>query len=478
MADILTPDFCVIGAGSGGLAVAAAARAYGASVVLVEREKMGGERLNAGCIPSKALAAAARRAQALRTATPFGIGSDEPKVNFRGLHEHIHGIIDGIAANVSIERFEALGVEIVGGEAKFTDRRTVVAGETTIRARRFVIATGSRPAIPRIQGLDTVPYFTSDTIFENTRKLSHLVIIGGGPTGLELAQAYRRLGSDVTVIDKGPMLPDSDPELVEIALRRMIDEGVSLRPETEVTSITLRSMGIGVTVKSGETAGQLDASHILVATGRVANLDDLDLEKARIRHQKGDVPTLVVSSHLLTSNPKVYAIGDAAGGPQQTSLAVHQARQIVDHALLGRSFHNTTELVPTATFTDPEIAEVGITEPLAKKRLKTRYTVTRASFAENDRARTERQGFGVAKMITAGDGRILGAGIVGPEAAELIALFSFAVANKLKAETLSAFVAPYPTLSEIARQLGEQYLKGQGQTPWVKRRLALNRLLR
>lgn len=477
MADILTPDLCVIGAGSGGLAAASLARAYGASVVLIERERMGGERLNAGCIPSKALVASARRAQALRTAAPFGMANDEPKINFRQVHDQVHEIINTISTNVSVERFEALGVTIVGGDAKFVDRRTVKAEDQLIRARRFIIATGSRPAIPPIPGLDTVPYFTSETIFENTRKLTHLVIIGGGPVGLELAQAYRRLGSDVTLVESGAVLSGSDPELVEIALRRMQEEGVTIRVNTAVTAIQLRSMGIGVVVKSSDTEETLDASHILVATGRVANLDGLDLGKARIRLAKGDPTKLQLSAALITTNPKVYAIGDASGGTQMTHLAVHQADLVVRNALLGTPVHFDPHAVPTVTYSDPEIAEVGLTEPEAKARFKSRYRVTRAAFAENDRARTERQSFGVAKMITASNGRIVGAGIVGPEAGELIAIFSYAIASKLTAQSLVSFVAPYPSLGEIAHKLGEAYLKDTAASPANARRMALKRLL-
>jgi pyruvate/2-oxoglutarate dehydrogenase complex dihydrolipoamide dehydrogenase (E3) component len=303
------------------------------------------------------------------------------------------------------------------------------------------------------------------------------VIIGGGPVGIELAQAYRRLGSDVTVVEAGAILGQSDPELVEIALRRMLDEGVAVRANTEVTAIQLRSMGIGVTIRSGETEDHLDASHILVATGRVANLDGLDLDKARIRHDKADPTRLQLSKGLKTTNRKVYAIGDASGGMQLTHLAVYQAALVVRNALFGTLVRNDRHLAPVVTYADPEIAEVGLTEPEARARLKTRYKVTRWSFTENDRARTERQSFGVAKMITDKGGRIIGAGIVGPQAGELIALFAFAIANKLSAGSLAAFVAPYPALAEIARHLGDQYFRDAAADPWVQRRIALNRML-
>lgn len=478
MADILKPDLCIIGAGSGGLTVAAAARAFGASVVLIERGKMGGDCLNAGCVPSKALIASARVAHTMRHAARFGIANDEPRANFRAVSEHVQSVIESIAPHDSIERYEALGAEVIAAEGRFVDRRTLQAGETLIRARRFVIATGSRPAVPDIPGLADVPYFTNESIFAHTAKLSHLVVIGGGPVGIELAQAYRRLGSQVTVIETAKALGRSDPELAGIVLRQLREEGVDIREETRVTEIIARSQGIGVRIAGpGGEPQTLDASHILVATGRDANLDGLDLGKARVRRDPVNKGKLLVKSNLRTSNRRIYAIGDAAGGLQFTHVAGYQGGLVVRNALFGLPIRNDDGMVPKAVFTDPEIAEVGLTEPQAKARYKGNYKVVRWSFAENDRARTLRQGHGVAKMITDRSGRILGAGIAGPEAGELITLFSFAIANKLSARHLMAFVAPYPTLSEIAKRLGTEYFRDVTANPWLQRLMALNRLL-
>jgi pyruvate/2-oxoglutarate dehydrogenase complex dihydrolipoamide dehydrogenase (E3) component len=478
MADILKPDLCIIGAGSGGLTVAAAARAFGASVVLVERDKMGGDCLNAGCVPSKALIASAKVAHTMRNAARFGIANDEPHSNFRAVSEHVQSVIEGIAPHDSIERFTALGAQVIAAEGRFLDRRTLQAGETLIRARRFVIATGSRPAIPDIPGLADVPYFTNETIFEHTAKLSHLVVIGGGPVGIELAQAYRRLGSEVTVIETAKALGRSDPELAEIALRRLREEGVDIREETRVTEVIARSQGIGVRIAGPNGEPQtLDASHILVATGRQANLASLDLDKARVRRDPVHTGKLLVKPNLKTSNRRIYAIGDAAGGLQFTHVAGYQGGLVVRNALFGLPVRNDDAMVPKAVFTDPEIAEVGLTEPQARVRYKNAYKVVRWSFAENDRALSLRQTHGVARMITDGRGRILGAGIVGPEAGELITLFSMAVANRLSARHLIAFIAPYPTLSEIAKRLGTEYFRDVAANPWLQRLLALNRLL-
>jgi pyruvate/2-oxoglutarate dehydrogenase complex dihydrolipoamide dehydrogenase (E3) component len=477
MAEILTPDLCVIGAGSGGLAVAAAARGFGASVVVVERDKMGGDSLNAGCIPSKALVAAGRHAHAIRSGAPFGISVDEPAISSRKLHDHIQEVIAGLAPEDSASRMEALGVEIVKAEASFLDPRTLSAGETRIRARRFVIATGSHSLLPEISGLSGVPYFTTETIFDNTRKLTHLVIIGAGSVGLEIAQAYHRLGTEVTVVEPGRPLPGSDPELVEIALRRMQEEGVDIRADTAVSLIQARSQGIGVIVKSGEHEEMLNASHILVTVGRAPNLDALDLDKARVLRSKSDPRHLRLGAGLGSTNRRIYAIGDAAGGPQMAQLAEHQAGIVVRNALFGLPLRVRPEVVPSVTYTDPEIAEVGLTEAAARRRRKDDFVVTRWSFGQNERARTLHQSFGIAKLITDKRGRILGAGIAGASAGELIALFSFAIVNHLSARHLAAFVAPYPTLSDIARRLGLEVERRQAVSPLLRGLMAVNRLL-
>lgn len=477
MAEILTPDLCVIGAGAGGLAAVEVARTYGASVVLVERGKLGGETHNTGCIPSKALVAAARHAHAIRTGAAFGIAADEPRINSRKLHDQIQNLVGGLGADDAASRLEALGAQVIMGEGKFLDQRTLGVGEVRVRARRFVIATGSRSLVPAIPGLDSVPYFTTETIFDNTRKLTHLVVIGAGPLGLELAQAYVRLGTQVTVVEPGQPLPQSDPELADIVLRRLREEGVEIRASTEVSLIQARSQGIGVIVRSAEREHMLDASHILVAVERVPSLDGLDLDKARIRRSKADSRRLEVGPGLKTSNRRVYAIGDAAFGGQAAQAATHQAGMVVRNALLALPLRHRPELVPVVTYTDPEIAEVGLAEAAARAERKDSFLVTRWSFAQNERARTMRQGYGVAKLITDRSGRILGAGIAGADAGELIALFSFAIANGLSARHLGAFVAPYPTLTDVARRLGMEAQRELTPNPLLARLVALNRLL-
>jgi pyruvate/2-oxoglutarate dehydrogenase complex dihydrolipoamide dehydrogenase (E3) component len=476
MAEFLTPDICVIGGGAGGLATATRARALGASVVLIEKGALGGESLNSAALPSKALVAAARRAHYLRTAAPFGIVNAEPKINARGVFDHVHAVVEGIAPIASPEHLLALGIELLGGEGRFVDRQTVAVGDRLVRARHFVIATGSKPWIPEIAGLDGVPFFTSATIFDNPRKLTHLVIIGGGPVGIELAQAFRRLGSDVTVVEIGSPLADGDPELVEIALRQLAEEGVAIRRDTVVTAVQHRSLGIGVTIRSGEVEEILDASHILVAAGRLPNLDGLDLARGGIKRRKKGTPYLALKPGLRTSNPRVYAVGDVIGGAQHTHAASHHAQLVLGNALLGRRARYDAHRIPTAIFTDPEIAEIGVTEPEAVRR-RMDYRVLRFSFAENDRARAERQTQGLVKVVTGGGGRLLGAGIVGPGAAEMIAIFGLAIGNGLSIRHFRNFIAPYPTLSEVLHGLADEAARAELESTLTPRLLALRRML-
>jgi len=477
MAEFLTPDICVIGGGAGGLAVVKRARELGASVVLIEKGPLGGNSLNSAALPSKALVAAARRAHYLTTAAPFGIANDQPKINSRGVFDHVHAIVEGIAPEATPEHLLALGVQLVAGEARFLDRQTVAAGQRQVRARHFVVATGSRPVVPEIPGLGEVPFFTSETIFDNPRKLSHLVVIGGGPVGIELAQAFRRLGSDVTVVERSTPLAECDPELSEVALRQLEDEGVTILRNSIVTAVQPRSLGIGVVVQTaGGEPVSLDASHILVATGRIPNLDELDLGKAGIKRlRKGGL--LALKPDLRTSNPRVYAIGDAAGGVQHTHAATHHADLVTRNILLGLLARHDPRQVPTTIFTDPEIAEVGLSELEARRIGQADFRVLRLSLAENGRARAERQSYGVVKLMLGRGGRLLGAGIVGTGAAEMIALFGFAIVNGLSIRHFRRLVTPYPTLADVVRQLAAEAARDDAKSPVMSGLQSLRRLL-
>ena len=466
MTQVLRPDLCVVGAGSGGLSVAAAARALGASVVLVERDRMGGDCLNHGCVPSKALIAAAKRAHTIQHASRFGVSASELKVNFGRVHEHVRDVIDSIAPHDSVERFEGMGATVIKAHGRFLDRTTLAAGDVQVKARRFVIATGSSPFIPPVPGLDQVDYLTNETIFSMTRKPAHLLVIGGGPIGMELAQAHRRLGCEVSVVEMFDPLGKDDPELAAIALRKIAAEGVNILGRTAVKSVEARGQGVALDVEADGEARTITGSHLLVAAGRQVNISDLGLEEAGIRL---DGRAIGVTPGMRTSNRRVYAIGDVAGGLQFTHMAGYHAGLVIRNALFGLPVRQDTSIIPWATYTDPELANVGMTEAEAKKKLGERFRVLRATFAENDRARAERRTEGVVKLIVAPGGKILGAGIVGAGAGELISFFAYAMANRMKVSSLTRFVAPYPTISEIVKRVAYAFYAEQADNVWLGR---------
>ncbi|HJU14941.1 MAG TPA: FAD-dependent oxidoreductase, partial [Stellaceae bacterium] len=270
----LKPDLCVIGAGAGGLAVAAGAVQMGARVVLIERGRMGGDCLNFGCVPSKALLWTARIAALWRHGKALGIAYDPPRIDFPKVADSVAEVITDLAPNDSEERFTALGVDVVRAEARFVDRRTAEAGGVAIRARRFVVATGSEPVVPPIPGLSDLPYLTNETVFENRVLPRHLIVLGGGPVGIELAQAHRRLGAQVTVLDLGPLLPREDPELAALLCARLAAEGIALRPQVAVEAVARTDEGVAVRLAGG---GVIAGSHLLVAAGRRPALAALDL---------------------------------------------------------------------------------------------------------------------------------------------------------------------------------------------------------
>ena len=477
MAEVLTPDLCVIGAGASGLAVAQAARRLGASVTVVERGQTGGMSLKAGALALRAFSAAADKAAAIRRGGEFGVIAEAPKVSFRKVRDHVAETIGRGRPEVAAEKLAAQGIELIKGVGAFSDPRTLKVDDTEIKARRFVIATGARQVQPDIPGLLSVPFFTTETIFDNTRKLTHLVIAGAGPMGIELALAHRRLGCEVTVIDPGRSLPQVDPELAEIALRRLRDEGVTLLEESAIVAIQARSQGIGVVVRARDESEQLDASHILVASERLANLADLNLDAARIRRSKSDAGALSLTASLRTTNPRVWAVGEAAGHAPSPHLAEIEADLVVRAALLGRPSRYDPAAIPRLTLTDPPMAEIGLTEAMARSRFRTGFSVLRVSYAENEMARASREGMGVVKLIVV-RGQVLGAGIAGAAAAELAAIFALAIEQKLPTTRLAELTAPYPSFADLARQVGQMAGNGAPRSALDARLFRLNRLLR
>lgn len=451
MSSLLTPDVCIVGGGSAGLVVAAGAAQLGLDVVLIERALMGGDCLNYGCVPSKALIAAAKAAQAQRSGAAFGIAPVEPTVDFGKVMDHVAGVIEAIAPNDSVERFEKLGVRVLQEEARFTGRTELQAGAHRIRSKRIVLATGSRPALPPVPGLDEVPHFTNETIFANRTLPSHLVVLGGGPIGLEMAQAFRRLGSKVTVLEAATCLAKDDPELAAIVVTRLRGEGIELHEKTRATKIERMAGGIAAVLENGN---RIEGSHLLVATGRTPTVDGLDLDRAGIAHDRHGI---TVDDSLRTSNRNVWAIGDCNGRYAFTHMAGYEASLFIRGALFRAPAKLDAGIVPWATYTDPELAQVGLTERDARAKHGDGIKVRRWTFAENDRAQAERETDGLVKVVTDGRGRVLGAGIAGPQAGELIQSWCLALSGRLKISALASFVPPYPTLGETAKRAAGSY---------------------
>lgn len=461
----LEVDLCVIGAGSGGLSVAAGAAAFGRRVVLIEKHKMGGDCLNYGCVPSKALIASARRAHAMRTSTPFGIAAVEPAVDPVALNRHVQSVIAAIAPNDSVERFQGLGVQVIQAAGRFVDKCTVAAGDYLISARRFVIATGSSPLVPPIPGLDEVSYFTNETLFENTVTPEHLIIVGGGPIGMEMAQAHRRLGSRVTVIEGAKALGKDDPELTAPLLDLIRAEGVDIREGTSAQRLVRTATGVRVEVKGPNGSEAIDGSHLLLAVGRKPNLSDLNLAAAGVRFEKSGI---VVDRGLRTSNSKIFAIGDVAGGPQFTHVANYHAGIVLRRALFRLPAKVEPGHIPWVTFTEPELAHVGLTEAdAAAKKIKVR--VLRWPFHENDRAQAERETHGHVKVVTDGKGRILGATILGAHAGELIQMWSLAISQGMKIRAMTSWISPYPTFSEVNKRAAYRFYVDSAGNPMLRR---------
>ncbi len=449
MAEELKVDICVIGAGSGGLTMAAGASQMGASVALIERGRMGGDCLNYGCVPSKSLIAAADAAEAARRAGRYGIEAGRVRVDHARVRDHIHGVIAAIAPNDSVARFEGMGVRVIQADAQFVGRREVLAGDYRIHARRFVIATGSSPMVPPIPGLGETPYLTNETIFDNAASIGHLVVVGGGPIGVELAQAHRRLGAEVTVVEMASLLPRDDPELVDVVRTRLLREGVTLREGRAVERVEPSRKGVVVHLGGGGGGGErIEGSHLLLAAGRRPNLDGLGLEAAGV---KRSLRGLDVDARLRTSNRRIFAIGDVAGPYQFTHVAGYHAGVALKNALFRLPAKARMDAVPWVTYCRPELAHVGLAEAAARER-HGRVSVLRWSFAENDRAQAERETDGLVKVVVTGKGRILGASIVGERAGESIQPWVLALSKRLKVGDMAQMIAPYPTLGEAGKR--------------------------
>ncbi len=473
MSDVLKPDLCIIGAGSGGLSVAAGAVQMGAKVVLIEKNEMGGDCLNTGCVPSKALLAAAHAAESARQAERLGV-SATVSVDGGRVMEHVRGVIEGIAPHDSQERFEALGCTVLRAPARFTGPGEVEVAGKKIQARRFVIATGSSAFVPPIPGIENLSVLTNENVFELSIIPERLIIIGGGPIGCELAQAFQRLGSAVTVLEMFSIMPKDDPDLVAVVRETLQREGVEVLEGIKVMRCEGDAAKPSVVIETPDgNTRTIEGTHLLVAAGRRPNVLDLGLSEAGVQHSPRGIE---VDAGLKTTNKKIYAIGDVTGGMQFTHVAGYHAGIVIRSALFRLPAKTNHAFVPWVTYTDPELAAVGMGETQAREKYGDGVRVLTASFAENDRARAERATAGQIKVITRKNGRVLGCAIVGAGAGELIQPWVLALEKGLKISALASTIAPYPTRSEISKRAAGGFYTPSlygARTRWLVRLLAM-----
>lgn len=450
----LKADLAVIGAGSAGLSAAAGAAMLGLKVVLFERHEMGGDCLNFGCVPSKALLSAAKAAHAPAEAAKLGVTLGPASVDWAGVKAHIARTIETIAPVDSQERFEGLGVTVIRESARFADPRTVVSETAEVRARRIIIATGSRAFIPPLPGLEGVPYFTNETIFSAAVFPEKLVILGGGPIGLEMAQAFTRLGSKVTVVEMGRALARSDAGHAALALEALRAEGCVILEGHKASRVSGASGGLTLNAVGPDGEVAIEGSHLLVAAGRRAVLDGLDLDAGGVAH---DAKGVSVGDTLRSrSNPRVWALGDVAGREQFTHVAGWHASVFVRRAFFKQGSRADSLPVPEVTYTSPEIAQIGLTEAAAREQFGEAVKTSAFPFHDNDRAIAEGKTLGEAKLVLH-KGKLVGVSIIGEGAGEIIQLAGLAMSNGLKLTALTNFISPYPTRTEVLKRAASAY---------------------
>lgn len=446
-------DICVIGAGSGGLSVAAGAAMLGRDTVLIERHKMGGDCLNFGCVPSKALLKVGKIAQSARKAAEYGVTVGDVSVDYGQAMAHVEKAIAAIEPNDSVERFEGLGCDVILGSGRFSGKREVTVdtadGPVVVTARRFVISTGSSPMVPPIPGLDETPYLTNESLFEHQRTLpEELVILGGGVIGMEMAQAHQRLGAKVTVIEMFNPMAVEDQEAAAIVVEQLEKEGVTILSGAKAVKTAKTDTGISVTIEQDGETRDVTGSHLLVAVGRKPNIDGLDLEKAGIDYDRRGIKT---NDSLVTANDKVFAIGDVAGRQQFTHVAGYHASLVIKQALFRMPAKTDERAIPRVTYTEPELGSVGMSAEQAEK-AGHKVKVVKWEFHENDRAIAEGDTAGFVKVITGNKGKIVGAVVVGTNAGEVMQPWVLAIQKGLDIRAMTEAIAPYPTRVEANKR--------------------------
>lgn len=463
----------VIGAGSAGLVSSIIAAGAKAKVILIEKHRMGGDCLNTGCVPSKAIIRSARIADYIKRAAEFGIDGAQGQVNFPKVMERIQSVVKAIEPHDSVERYTSLGVECVAGEAMITSPWTVQVGERTITTRSIVLATGARPFVPPIPGLDQVDYLTSDSLWDLRELPKRLLVLGAGPIGCELAQSFARLGAQVTVVDQAPrIMPREDEDVAELVMERFTREGVRVLTGFKADSFERDGQGGVLHVQGKDERLALPFDKVLIAIGRKANVEGFGLEALQMPLSSRG--TIEVNEYLQTIYPNIFACGDVAGPYQFTHMASYQAWFAVLNAMLGglKRFRINYKVVPWATFTDPEVARVGLSEQEAKEQ-GIEYDLTRYGIDDLDRAIADNEAHGFVKVLTApGSDRILGATIVGYHAGELLTEFVLAMTHGLGLKKIAATTHIYPTLSEANRFTANAWRSARIPTnllPWAER---------
>ena len=468
---ILKADIVVIGAGSGGLSLAAGAAQMGADVVLFEGGEMGGDCLNTGCVPSKALLAAGKAAHNAHSKANFGVHVADTNIDFAAAKDYVNEVIDTIAPHDSIARFTSLGVKVISEYARFKSPHIVVSDTYEVRTKYIVIATGSTASIPPISGLDKTPFHTNETIVAERDRPDHLVIIGGGPIGVEMAQAHSRLGVKVTIVEAQAMMARDDAELVDILKNKLMHEGVAIIEGISVTKIdnkidpsTQNGKMISIELADGQV---LHASHLLVAAGRRPALDRLGLDAAGVEH---NLAGIITDKRLRTNKKHIYAIGDVAGRQQFTHIAGYHAGIVIRNILFKLPAKIDDNVVPWVTYCDPELAHVGLTIAEAKNEYGAHNIhVLSTPLSGNDRAIAESRTEGMVKVITHKKGRILGASILAPVAGEMILAWAVAITARQKISAMASVIAPYPTYGDASKRTAGSFYTEKLFSPRMRR---------
>lgn len=465
---ILKPRLCVIGAGAAGIAVATRAAREGAKVVLIERHKLGGESLHYGCIPSKALLATAHANEALANTATFGIRVGGPTLlSYDNIHSHLMQTIDACSPERSLEQLQALGITVLMGRAAFTNPRSVQVGDIDIQAKHFVLATGSRPSVPPVPGLKDIPYLTNESVFNLTERPSHLVIIGGGGVGTELCQAFRLLGCNVTLVTQGRLLSQEDLALTSIIKEQLDNQGIHVLEHAKVQRFVGTGTDLSLELLVNGSPEVITMSHVLVAVGRSPRFASLQPEVGGIICEARGIK---VDEYLRTSNRRVLALGDCIGQPYYSHTARYEADVVVDNVLHGKRRTIDYSRVPRVLFTRPGLAAVGLGEREARQKYND-VRVWAAGFSDNDRARTLKMPYGIMRVIARKNGTVLGVGLVGPDAGELLLPWQLAIANNIKLDAIADTMAPYPTLSELSVAVARQYTAAKQQPGLLTRLL-------